>query len=52
MNEQLKKDFLDWWHDVDVWTEENPYEEETPQWWAWEGFMVGVKAERRARGEE
>ena len=47
MNEQLENVFLYWWHDVNAWNGDNPYEDGTPQWWAWEGFMVGVKAERK-----
>ncbi len=43
----MNTEFNDWW-DKDLLTEDNPYVEGTPVYWAWEGWSAGVKAERRA----
>jgi hypothetical protein len=43
----LKQEFNDWWNDDDL-TYHNPFKEETPAYWAWEGWVAGVKAEREA----
>ena len=43
----LKQEFNDWWNDDDL-TYHNPFKEETPAFWAWEGWVAGVKAEREA----
>ena len=43
MNEQ--KEFLDWWNGYDI-SEDNPYREDSPLYWAWEGFLVGLRVER------
>jgi hypothetical protein len=43
MNEEFNK----WW-DEDLLTEDNPYVEGTPAYWAWEGWCAAVKAEREA----
>jgi hypothetical protein len=41
----MNTEFNDWW-DKDLLTEDNPYEEGTPAYWAWEGWSAGVDAER------
>jgi hypothetical protein len=43
----MKKKFNNWW-DKDLLTEDNPYDEGTPAYWAWEGWSAGVNAEREA----
>ena len=43
----MKQEFDAWWNDDDL-TYENPFKEETPAFWAWEGWVAGVKAEREA----
>jgi len=43
----LKQEFDAWWDDDDL-TTDNPFKEETPAYWAWEGWVAGVKAEREA----
>jgi hypothetical protein len=43
----MKTEFNDWWN-KDLLTEDNPYVEGTPAFWAWEGWLAGVKAEREA----
>lgn len=43
----MTPEFNKWW-DKDLLTEDNPYEEGTPAFWAWEGWLAGVKAEREA----
>lgn len=43
MNEEFNK----WWNE-DLLTEENPFVDGTPAYWAWEGWCAGVKAEREA----
>jgi hypothetical protein len=43
----MKTEFNDWWN-KDLLTEDNPFEEGTPAYWAWEGWSAGVKAEREA----
>ena len=43
----MSKAFNDWWNDGSV-TEDNLHEEGTPAYWAWEGWLAGVKAEREA----
>jgi hypothetical protein len=43
----MKTEFDRWW-DKDLLTEDNPYVEGTPAYWAWEGWSAGVKAEREA----
>ena len=46
----LKQEFNAWWNDDDL-TYENPFKEETPAFWAWEGWVAGVKAEREGCAE-
>ena len=41
----LKQEFDAWWNDDDL-TYHNPFKEDTPAFWAWEGWVAGVKAER------
>jgi hypothetical protein len=43
----MKTEFNDWWN-KDLWTEDNPYVEGTPAFWAWEGWSFGVNSEREA----
>lgn len=43
MNEEFNK----WW-DGDLLTEDNPFVDSTPAYWAWEGWCAAVKAEREA----
>jgi hypothetical protein len=43
----LKQEFDAWWNDDNL-TYENPFKEETPAYWGWEGWVAGVKAEREA----
>ena len=43
----MKTKFNDWW-DKDLLTEDNPHVEGTPAFWAWEGWVAGVNAEREA----
>jgi hypothetical protein len=43
----MKTEFNNWWN-KDLLTEDNPYVEGTPAFWAWEGWLAGVKAERDA----
>jgi hypothetical protein len=39
--------FSDWWNEgVDG--EDNPYNKDTPAYWAWEGWLAGRAAEREA----
>jgi hypothetical protein len=38
-------EFLEWWDDGEV-SCTNPYSKGTPIWWAWEGYLVGVDANR------
>lgn len=37
--------FDEWW-DADALTQTNPYREDSPAYWAWEGWQAGVMAER------
>ena len=46
----MSKAFNDWWNGDDP-TTANPFEKETPAFWAWEGWVAGVKAEREAMQE-
>lgn len=39
--------FTDWW-DGEVETPDNPFEQHTPAYWAWLGWMAGAAAEREA----
>jgi hypothetical protein len=43
MNEQ----FNNWWNGDDL-TKDNPFRRYSPAFWAWEGWVAGVKAEREA----
>ena len=43
----MSEAFNQWWND-DLLTEDNPYTQNTPAYWAWEGWCAGVKAEREA----
>jgi len=43
----MKTKFDKWWN-KDLLTEDNPYVEGTPAFWAWEGWLAGVNAEREA----
>lgn len=39
--------FNRWWND-DPLFKDNPFNRDTPAFWAWEGWVAGVKAEREA----
>ena len=39
--------FNRWWN-ADGLIEDNPFNRDTPAFWAWEGWVAGVKAEREA----
>jgi len=43
----MTEDFNKWWNS-DGLVEDNPYERDTPAFWAWEGWQAAVKAEREA----
>lgn len=43
----MTEDFNKWWNS-DGLVEGNPYERDTPAFWAWEGWQAGVAAEREA----
>jgi hypothetical protein len=43
----MNTEFNKWWNE-DLLTEENPFVDNTPAYWAWEGWCAGVKAEREA----
>jgi hypothetical protein len=43
----MTEEFNKWW-DNDLLTENNPYVDGTPAFWAWEGWCAAVKAEREA----
>jgi len=43
MNEAFSK----WWNS-DGLVEDNPFNRDTPAFWAWEGWQAGVAAEREA----
>ena len=39
--------FNRWWN-ADGLIEDNPFNRDTPAFWAWEGWVAGVRAEREA----
>ena len=43
----MSEDFNRWWNE-DLLTEDNPFVDGTPAFWAWEGWCAGVNAEREA----
>jgi hypothetical protein len=43
----MNQEFNDWWNG-DVLSGHNPFGKDTPAFWAWEGWVAGVKAERDA----
>jgi hypothetical protein len=43
----MTEEFNKWW-DNDLLTENNPYVDGTPAFWAWEGWCAAVKAEKEA----
>jgi hypothetical protein len=45
----MTEDFNKWWNS-DGLIEDNPYERDTPAFWAWEGWQAGVEAEREWQG--
>ena len=45
-------DFNKWWNEDDLTTQGNPFTDNTPAYWAWEGWCAGVKAEREAISDE
>ena len=44
---EMNEEFNKWW-DEDLLTEDNPFVDSTPAYWAWEGWCAAVKAEREA----
>jgi len=45
--QNMSTEFNKWWNE-DLLTEDNPFVDGTPAYWAWEGWCAGVKAEREA----
>jgi hypothetical protein len=43
----MNAEFNEWWNE-DLLTEDNPFVDSTPAYWAWEGWCAAVKAEREA----
>jgi hypothetical protein len=43
----MNQEFNSWWNADDM-TNDNPYREDSPAYWAWEGWCAAVKAEREA----
>lgn len=43
MNEAFNK----WWNSDEL-IKDNPFSKDTPAFWAWEGWVAGVRAEREA----
>jgi hypothetical protein len=43
----MNAEFNEWWNE-DLLTEDNPYVDGTPAYWAWEGWCAAVKVEREA----
>jgi hypothetical protein len=43
----MNEAFNNWW-DGDIDTTDNPYRQDSAAYWAWAGWMAGVKAEREA----
>jgi hypothetical protein len=43
----MTEEFNKWW-DNDLLTENNPYVDSTPAFWAWEGWCAAVMVEREA----
>ncbi len=41
----MSKAFNDWWNGDEL-SKDNLHEKDTPAYWAWEGWVAGVKAER------
>ncbi len=41
----MTNQFNNWWNGDDL-TTDNPFKKDTPAFWAWEGWVAGVKAER------
>jgi hypothetical protein len=47
--DDMTEDFNKWWN-ADGLVEDNPYERDTPAFWAWEGWQAGAAAEREWQG--
>jgi hypothetical protein len=43
----MTPEFNQWWNN-DLLTEDNPFVDGTPAFWAWEGWCAAVKAERES----
>jgi len=43
----MSKAFNGWWNGDEM-SKDNLHAEDTPAYWAWEGWLAGVKAEREA----
>ncbi len=44
---EVDEAFNRWWN-ADGLIEDNPFTRDTPAFWAWEGWVAGVRAEREA----
>lgn len=42
----MMSEFNDWWNDDDM-LKENPYNQDTPIWWAYEGWCAAKRMEMR-----
>jgi len=45
----MTEEFNKWWNS-DGLVEDNPYERDTPAFWAWEGWQAAVKEKREWQG--
>lgn len=43
----MTEEFNNWWNS-DAVLQDNPYNKNTPVYWAWEGWQAGALAEREA----
>ncbi len=43
----MSLEFNNWWNGDDL-TTDNNFKKDTPAFWAWEGWLAGVKSEREA----
>ena len=43
----MTEEFNRWWND-NVFTKNNPFSNDTPAFWAWEGWHAAIAAEREA----
>jgi hypothetical protein len=43
----MTEEFNQWWNSESL-TDDNLYPQDSPAYWAWEGWQAGVRAEREA----